>query len=179
MIVLEGPDGGGKSTLALALHRFLLWPTYGSEGPPKSQAEFRERLDRYHKFPDSVIFDRHPAISDPIYSRAFGRDTLVTYEDGCRLKSRGPFVVYCVSPTGDLGPQNNIHADTPQHVLKLEREHGNIKLLYEEYFRKNNPQAVYRWDRPVPRTLVQFMLRAREDENAGTSMVELDSGPGV
>lgn len=159
MIVLEGPDGGGKSTLASVLAHMTKWPIIGSEGPPKGTIEFIERLERYHALPTTVICDRHPVISDPIYAKAFGRDTFVRYEDLFRFLNRNTFIVYCVSPTGELGPQDNPHADTPEYVSQLTREHANIRKLYEWHFTRHPPHAVYRWDQPFPRELLIHLAR--------------------
>lgn len=65
-IVLEGPDGGGKSTLAAILNSLTGMPIIAGEGPPKGPGEINERARRYLKH-DGVIFDRHPCVSQPVY----------------------------------------------------------------------------------------------------------------
>lgn len=72
MIVLEGPDGAGKSTLAKQLSAALNVPIHHSGGPPKSEMEIIERqkamIDNLRN-KELMIYDRVPCISDPIYGK--------------------------------------------------------------------------------------------------------------
>jgi len=68
MIVVEGVDNSGKSTLIKALQVvFPERPVQGSEGPPKYKGEMDERVARYIMQPANTIYDRHPCVSQPIY----------------------------------------------------------------------------------------------------------------
>lgn len=71
MIIIEGNDATGKSTLGKALCAELSYDMKDSEGPPHSAEEITERIGRYyaHDFECPTIFVRHPCVSDPIYAR--------------------------------------------------------------------------------------------------------------
>lgn len=87
-IILEGPDGGGKSTLASILSGTLgmgIHPraSKSESGPVSNLAGWVEDVDStlqegpYHVLPvqrrQFYMFDRHPLISEFIYSQSLGR----------------------------------------------------------------------------------------------------------
>lgn len=77
MIVFEGLDATGKSTLARYVVRRIEYLTIqGSEGPAKSEDEIHERINHYSKL-TSTIFDRHPVVSQGIYSLVHPRTILI------------------------------------------------------------------------------------------------------
>ena len=79
MIVVEGPDGSGKSTLLAQLaETFEVEPSH-SGGPPKTEAEWQQKLQLIWGMKwradrgDTVLVDRLPHISEPIYGGLIGR----------------------------------------------------------------------------------------------------------
>ena len=58
-VVLEGPDGGGKSRLAEYLGAALEMYVQQGSGPPKAPGEVEKRARKYLGL-ENVIFDRHP-----------------------------------------------------------------------------------------------------------------------
>ena len=68
MIIVEGPDNSGKSTLIQALASQLKLPMARTYRMPQTE----EDIQRWHNWanaaPHPLILDRHPAISDLIYS---------------------------------------------------------------------------------------------------------------
>lgn len=67
IIVVEGPDNSGKSTLIRHLEQELGLKVAWGEGPGRSDDEINERVRRYADL-DNVIFDRHPCVSQNIYN---------------------------------------------------------------------------------------------------------------
>ena len=67
MLIIEGIDATGKSTLALRLSKALGCHIQESEGPAQSSDEIHHRISRYFEMIDT-IFVRHPCVSQPIYS---------------------------------------------------------------------------------------------------------------
>ena len=65
MIIIEGPDGAGKTTVAERLGKLLGKEVKHAGGPP-SEKEAEERLVDIFNNPDR-IFDRTVFTSDPIY----------------------------------------------------------------------------------------------------------------
>ena len=72
-IVVEGPDGTGKSTLCRFLSVALGRIVINGEGPSKGPGELDQRIVRMMHY-QNVIFDRHPAVSGPIYQAFKGLD---------------------------------------------------------------------------------------------------------
>src|ERR1043166_7927791 len=67
VIVIEGMDNSGKSTLARVIADHMGLAIQESEGPPRSADEINERVDRYSSMRDTHLFVRHPCVSNPIY----------------------------------------------------------------------------------------------------------------
>lgn len=134
-IVLEGPDGGGKSTLALHLMEelnrnssdpYLLQP---GEGPPKFIDEINERLRRYalHK---NAIFDRHPAVSQPIYSQLREVDNNMPDIDlVCAFYASKPLIIYCRSITAAHHVVKE--GEDPTHIDALTKNYEQLVHLYD------------------------------------------------
>lgn len=106
MLIIEGPDGGGKSTLVHKLSHDLRIPVapkvVGSNTQPlvalKSWTE-----DNLGKGFQEMIFDRHRLISEPIYAPAMTRtpqpeycDFGWMYEMTALLYGLRPIIIYCL-----------------------------------------------------------------------------------
>jgi hypothetical protein len=66
VIVIEGMDNSGKSTLAESMADYMELLVQESEGPPLSDEEINARVDRYEHM-EGRLFVRHPVISNAIY----------------------------------------------------------------------------------------------------------------
>jgi len=72
-VILEGPDGGGKSRLAEAI--LATYPavmhakaSHSTRGPVRNLAAWvRDDIDKMATFETLNVYDRHPIISEPIY----------------------------------------------------------------------------------------------------------------
>ena len=133
MIVIEGPDNSGKSTLAQFIAEGEL--IQGSEGPPKWRGEISERIDKYNSFPETTIFDRHPAISNPIYDEArpeYRRDPIPTTILANFYQQQNLFI-YC-DPTdrGMVGHEIKI-VDSQEHLKDITDHRDIIVNLYRKW----------------------------------------------
>lgn len=105
-IIIEGPDGAGKTMLLRKLLK--VYPEYSaaprpcsSLGGPLCGADLAVYLAQYGSM-DSVIYDRHPAISGAVYDAVFHRapDTAI----GRHLRrafhwiTENARVIYCRPP---------------------------------------------------------------------------------
>lgn len=156
-IVLEGPDGAGKSTLATAIHerferivttfgrmtgkRFTDWRIQHSGGPAKSTEEVEERT-RVYNTNSRVIFDRHPAVSNPIYASLFhgigGPSSTVINA----FYDTRPLVIYCRSKND----RNHVIKENDllgEHVKKIHREYPRLLYLYDQWAAEY-AQLIYR-----------------------------------
>jgi adenylate kinase family enzyme len=150
VIICEGPDGSGKSTLAARIADDIGWELLHSGGPQKSDAEMKHRIKTFlNRYTQRTVYDRFPTISDPIYGAVFDRPSNVQFFNEYQLSIRWPLVIYCKSPTGELGEQTNARVDTPEYVEKLTKNHELLKKAYEIYFEGNRwgyPGLIYTWN---------------------------------
>lgn len=97
-IIIEGPDGAGKSTLAKELQSVFGFPIVHTGGPLNSRAEFESRVEDLKLLaPEfSSIFDRTPFISDQVYALLSDRLPFVTMEDlKFMIDKVDPIIIYC------------------------------------------------------------------------------------
>lgn len=146
MIIVEGPDSAGKTTLAERLGHDLKKTVVHSGGPPKSDQEMLYRVHTLiYRSGHDVIYDRCPIISDPIYAEALGRKSVITRVHALELQWLNPIVIQCRSPTGALTLQAGLF-DTPEHAAGVAREHERLKHYYDRYFLGSPANAVWTWD---------------------------------
>ena len=133
MIVIEGVDGSGKSTLAAYLAAELRAPIQPSEGPPHKEGEMDERLHRYHRLPRNTIFDRHPCISQSIYSTALKRGPIGFdsrhYDHFDMLE---PFIIYCDPLDRALNNQQG-KFDTAEHLKQITEGYLDLLKMYRAW----------------------------------------------
>jgi predicted HAD superfamily Cof-like phosphohydrolase/adenylate kinase family enzyme len=148
-IILEGHDNSGKSTLALFLAKRLRMTIHSSEGPERYPGEMIERLTRYDAL-DNVIFDRHPCISEPIYSISRGNKCVLPTEVIMDFYSkRKNLFIYCDPLNRGLGghlrkdPASGKDYDTDDHVNAIVSNYESILHKYRTWAIEN-AQMVYR-----------------------------------
>lgn len=132
-IIIEGPDGAGKTTLAKKLADRLGATLRESDGPPKSRIEFQIVVDecfKMHTTERLVVFDRHSLISNTVYRTALGKELFRSPID-CRigLIDLNPIIVYCRYP--DIDEMFN-------RMIKTGKEHKPpeyVQLVKENYIR--------------------------------------------
>lgn len=146
MIVLEGPDNSGKSTFAAMLAQRTGRRIQGSEGPPKPGESINDRIRRYSALVavEPMIFDRHPVISQPIYSMLAGNPQQVEPELIAEFYDSRPTLVYC--DPGERGMEGHIEKpehDCPEHIEQVHKHYYDLLNAYREWALKH-AQFVYR-----------------------------------
>jgi energy-coupling factor transporter ATP-binding protein EcfA2 len=129
-VILEGPDGGGKSTLAAHLAGALDMRVQGGSGPPKSTQEIVDRANAYLKMTD-VVFDRHPCVSQPIYGAMRGDPPAITHELLKAFYDSPQLIIYCRSESSHrhvVKPGEN-----PEHVEKLTTNYQKLISHYDAW----------------------------------------------
>jgi hypothetical protein len=137
MLIVEGPDGAGKTTLIQRLSEDLRLPV--AERVVTKDAEPMADLVKWveHNIAcglHPVIYDRHRLISEPIYGPAL-RDSVEPGFDNLRwlrnqqqrLRILNPFVIFCLPPIEMV--EANVSHDDDNKVVRQ-----NIRLIYWLYF---------------------------------------------
>lgn len=140
IVVVEGPDGSGKSTLIdnlrLSCDRHCV--TLGRSGRPKDLDEIKCVVSWIEKYsgPTPLLMDRHPFISEAIYGNVLrGKSLLQDYytmhDIDMHFRTSIDLVIYCRPPTSVIYHKLNAN---PQ--LKGVREHINeIVRMYDSTMR--------------------------------------------
>lgn len=135
LVILEGPDGSGKSTLANRLLKGTKEPTVliKRSGRPASHETLLEMQRWIHlqstHWNLNVIADRHPLISDGIYSAAVrGEDPPVWTKEQILTILSDPniLVVYCRTSAHQM--EKNSHVEE-----QMSGVHANYVGLVQEY----------------------------------------------
>jgi GTPase SAR1 family protein len=141
MIILEGPDGGGKTTLA---HRLVEELNLEYRRPPENllssitgPAEglvdwWREQLRAPLKQRMQGVYDRCFWISEPIYSSMSGREPMCSTDHLWRgimdLWAEGPMMVFCM--TDVEGMIENVYAGgRPRLANLVQDEYTKLKAI--------------------------------------------------
>lgn len=130
-IILEGFDGGGKTTLAQIISsRFNLF-YQPSEGKEKYRGECSERSMRYFAR-EGYVFDRHPIISNDIYIPVSGA-LPITEPTMVMWRKLRPYhlIIYCAG--GSFEEQVPGQFDTPEYQALLRENESIIKKRYEAW----------------------------------------------
>jgi hypothetical protein len=145
MIVLEGPDNAGKSTLADYLCKRFDLPKYTAGPAPKTQYEMIQCYLRQSELSSTAcVHDRVTCISQSVYS---GPSRLADAELDLMIDTPGCVFVYCRPPERVLMDFSNHRIksyDTEESLSKImDNQHEFIKR-YDSLFAKI-PHVQYDW----------------------------------
>lgn len=128
-IVIEGPDGSGKSTLVQHLLNHVPFTLQEGAGPEKYPGEIIERAQRYLEM-EHTLFDRHPIISQPIYGKFRSGSTTIPQEMVEEFYLQGNLIIYMY---GNAGPQVRKSYDSDAHWQMIQQFDERIRNAYEEW----------------------------------------------
>lgn len=136
MIILEGPEGAGKSTFGQQLSKARSMPLVHTGGPIESKRELLERLDNLDIMrKPRKIFDRIPLISELVYAPLQGREPFITRSASVGiLKGINPTIYYCRLDSQEdmfnLMLQNKPHK-TVEWMEKVQADFGQVIESYD------------------------------------------------
>lgn len=132
-VVLEGPDGAGKSTLAALIAGALDMRVQQGSGPPREPGEIEARVVKYLAMTDT-IFDRHPAISQPIYAQLRGETLSPDFTAGAvRFYETQPLIVYCRGSASSLAHHVVKDGENPEHIRTVNENYDRLCALYDRW----------------------------------------------
>lgn len=142
-IILEGPDGAGKSRLAQDLGYVFRSRVIHTGGANTSEEDLVLRMltIQSEAVRGAVIFDRVPQISDRIYKEALGVPQLLSEHIlTSELVSLRPTIVYVrrINPEDMLGSILDVKKEhkPPEYLEQVKRNHPKIVELYDQRMRE-------------------------------------------
>jgi hypothetical protein len=176
MIIVEGPDGAGKSTLVKWLNEQIedsfvtRWNI-----PPKTKRQLDRNLEvswLLIKCGKSIIQDRSPWITEPIYNALKNgtnrKCTWLPYQ--MQLNSLQPIIIYCRPPyevIREHAATGSSPLDTPKYLKWIGTNIDKLIALYDSFFAPME-SFVYDWtklDRSAKENLLQNIKNKKEVEN--------------
>ena len=167
MIVVEGFDFSGKSTLAKALGDRLGWPVVHTGGPTADVDDVRRCLRRSReRFSTKNVQDRTTHISEACYSAFSHPDKAALALDSLREVTHAWLVIYCRPDIGKMVDQFLAHHVPKSHddmrALKqtmsdakhIAMYYDTVMALVGEY------TTVIRYDRNEPGALEKMVIEA-------------------
>lgn len=175
MILVEGPDNSGKSTLIEQLAKeFDLFKCDRPHGPPKTPEELLNRTLDVQNFYKSkmVIMDRNPVIGESIYGPILRGHNMWDDLDekmNCeaelfsKLLSGTIFLIYCRPPREtllDLSTHQVKDYDTREHLESLSKNKSKIVDAYDSCMLK---WATYIYNYKNPLALKDLISTIRKE----------------
>lgn len=151
MIIVEGPDGSGKTTLITRLQDdtglMVMNRVVGKDTQPLSDLQAWVE-DNVKHGPFKALYDRHRLISEPIYGPVLRGGPQPGFNDFAWLermqwsfRNQNPLVIFCLPPFEVVLENVNAAADQPFEVRKRTR------TIYWLYFNLATQWVrAYVWD---------------------------------
>lgn len=131
-IIIEGMDNSGKSTLGEAMASYFGLIVQESEGPPLSDEEINERVDRY-EVKEGCLFVRHPVISNAIYGSVRPEGNPISPGRTALFYEAGHTMIYCDAGTRGLGAHVEKAHDTEKHLEDITNNYNKLLYLYRQW----------------------------------------------
>jgi thymidylate kinase len=158
LIILEGADGNGKTTLLKQLQRDTNLPIFYSGGPKTSEVMFNmlEGLEKRAEEEQTYLCDRVPFISEIVYSSSMGRQPVIGITELMDYWNLPIKVIYCRLQNSDEALANmsrETKAHKPlEHTKNVEKYYDNIVEGYDYIMENMEKQGVdvfeYDWKNP-------------------------------
>lgn len=136
MIIVEGFDGSGKTTLADKIGALLKWPVLYTGGPTKDEADVLSCLLRSRqRMTKRCVQDRITHVSEAAYSIHSHPNKAARAIDNLRDIGPNVMFVYCRPPVDFLMQELSGHTrkewDTDEHMAKVVANARQIVSVYD------------------------------------------------
>jgi len=148
LIILEGQDGCGKTTLGKQLAETYNLPMHPSRGPNRTRTEFNSNIVKDAAL-SSGILDRLTPISDWVYKRAARKTPFHHPEETVKFLTWYPAIlVFCQSdnPTPSTKPKTHKTAEDLETAIRNAARIKSSYTILKNYLRANNIRIIeYDW----------------------------------
>ena len=181
MLIIEGPDNSGKSTLVRNLAEDLHIPYQHSEGPWESRRDLLESLediDIKNSSDDYFIQDRYPLISELIYQPILRPDDVMvdiaTQPERSYWKKifKMEFLVVCIPPVERILDEVSLSLQPK----KIQDHIGNIYESYRNFVHMIKGQEirlfVYDWTIPWHYRMLKLAIQGYYDNDVAARNLE-------
>lgn len=143
MIIIEGMDNAGKTTLLQSLSEHFKLPNARTGTYPRSVSDILQWHNWASAGPKTLILDRHPSISDLVYGPIIRGSTVATIQMA-RAAHQNNFLVFCCPPFP-------IIKATYEDREQMKGTHENLEKIYDAYMDlmlELEPDYVYDYSNP-------------------------------
>lgn len=180
MIIVEGPDGAGKTTLINDIRQWFHWPIAPRVVSKDAEAmvDLKDWVELnlakgFHR----SIYDRHRLVSEPIYGAVLRNEFEPGFDNLGWLSEMmwsfyekcNPIIIYCLPPWKEVEANTRVGIEyQPQHVV------DNIRKIYSLYlsqasreYHSRERTFVYDYTRPqsYPDLLRSINLVLKEEKH--------------
>lgn len=137
MIVIEGFDATGKSTLARATAEYFDCPLYAIGGPPRNMADMLECIEVcQHRLASLCVQDRITHVSESVYSMLRFADRAIAAMDAIDRIPSSTVFIYCrpamdVITTAVREEHERKAWDTDAHIESITQNASMLVELYD------------------------------------------------
>lgn len=138
-VILEGPDGCGKSTLAEFLSQHLMLPVKVAGPPPKNVfQEIRNTTEQIYWLKKGCILDRCTPVSQAVYRN---KPQSMLYNSVLDYMATKAKIIFCIT---DSPEHERKHYDTDDHIEYIETQSNMICQNYMKVLSRH-AHTVYDW----------------------------------
>lgn len=136
ILVIEGMDNTGKSTLALKFKNEFNFEIKHSPGKSFSWGWVKKEINRC----ELIIYDRFPLISEQVYGPVLRGENRIFSNLGdywlSQFQQKEPLIIYCRPPAGvisDFSGNEEQMKGVERHLLNLIKQYDKVisRLKYE------------------------------------------------
>ena len=148
MIIVEGFDNAGKTTLAKRIAGKFGWGTYHPGTPPKDELNFMDKcMTSLDMCRHKVVQDRSCIISDLCYGKVLGTEYHVDFDPWfALLQAQRPILIYC-------RPRTELLLDFSEHELEPHDDEKYVEKIIE-----NSREIIEQYDQLMQETSLKGFM---------------------